>query len=171
MAPGKYSLADTVIKGQIHDLEIGEVVVNSTLCEAIFQLSRIIAEYNSSLPAPRQHSSVLTRLASLREKPPITPFKEIKGSGRLTWHTARLGDQILAAAYKIEGRKITRRDLLRHLASDIRTVSAVAGLLETAMQECDHRTVSTNLRATIRHRRQCLARVRDQIAKADENRT
>jgi hypothetical protein len=98
MAPGKYSLADTVARGQIHDLEIGDVVVNSTLCEAIFRLNSIIAEYNSSLPAPRPHSFVLTRLAFLREKPPITPFKEIKGSGRLTWHRARLGDQTLAVA-------------------------------------------------------------------------
>lgn len=133
MAPGNYSLVDTVIRGQI-----GEVVVNSTLCEAIFRLNGIIAEYNSSLPIPRWHSSLLTRLASLREKPPITPFKEIKGSGRLTWHIARQGDQILAVAYKIEGRKITRRDLLCHLASDIRTVSAVARVLETAMQDYDH---------------------------------
>jgi hypothetical protein len=98
MAPDKYSLADTVARGQIHDLEIGDVVVNSTLCEAIFRLNSIIAEYNSSLPAPRRHSFVLTRLSFLREKPPITPFKEIKGSGRLTWHRARLGDQTLAVA-------------------------------------------------------------------------
>jgi hypothetical protein len=169
MTPGKYSLADTTFRSRDHDLEINEVVVNSTVYETIFRVNRIITEYNGSLPAPRRHSSVLTRLASLREKPILTPFKEIKGSGRLTRHIAKLDDKILAVAYKVEGRKITRRDLLRHLASDIRTLNAVARVLESAMQDCDHRNVPANVRDIVNKRRPSLVKIRDQIAQADND--
>lgn len=171
MTPGKYAVSDTNTNGQSHDLQIDEVVVNAALYETIFRLNRIIAEYNSSLSAPRRHSSMLTRLGSLREKPGSTPFKEIKGSGRLTRNLARLNHQTLAVAYKVEGRNITRRDLLRHLASDIRTVSAVARVLEATMQEYDHREVSPKVRDAIKQRRQSLGKIRDQIAVADDTRT
>ena len=171
MTPGKYSLADTTRRGRIRDLEINEIVINSMVYEAIFRLNRIIAEYNSSLSAPRRHSSVLTRLAALREKPEIIPLKEIKGSGRLTQNVATLNGQVLAVAYKVEGRNITRRDLLRHLASDVRTVGAVARVLDSAMQECNHRNLSTDVRNILRQRRQSLVKIRDQIARADDDRT
>jgi hypothetical protein len=170
MTPGKYSLADITFRSQNHLLEIDEVVVNATVSETIFRLNRIISEYNASLPAPRWHSSVLTILASIREKPSMTPFKEIKGSGRLTRHVAKLDGQILAVAYKVEGRKITRRDLLRHLASDIRTLVAVARVLESAMQDHNHRNLPANVRDIVNKRRPSLVRIRDQIAQADDDR-
>lgn len=171
MSPGRYSVADTNVRSRTDDLDINEDVVNSTLCEAIFRLNRIIAEYNSYMSAPRRPNSMLTRLASLREKPEATLFKEIKGSGRLTRNVAKLNDQILAIAYKVEGRKITRRDLLRHLVSDLRTVTAAARILETAMQDYDHRNATTNVRNMIKQRRQSLVKIRDQIAQADDSKT
>jgi hypothetical protein len=170
MSPGRYSVADTNVRARTDDLDINEDV-NLTLCEAIFRLNRIIAEYNSYMSPPRRPNSMLTRLASLREKPEATFFKEIRGSGRLTRNVAKLDDQILVIAYKVEGRKITPRDLLRHLVSDLRTVTAVARILETAMQDYDHRNAAPNVRKMIKQRRQSLVKIRDQIAQADDSKT
>jgi hypothetical protein len=170
MTPGTYSLADNTFRSHNHGLEIDEVVVNATVYDTIFRLNRIIAEYNGSLPAPRRHSSVLTMLASYREKPRMTPFKEIKGSGRLTRHIAKLDGQILAVAYKVEGRKITRRDLLRHLASDIGTLNAVARVLESVMQDHNRRSLPAKVRDIVNKRRPSLVKIRDQIAQADNDR-
>lgn len=171
MTPGQYTLTETIGRRRCNDLEINEVVVNSVLYEVIFRLNRIITEYNSYLPTPRRRSSVLTRLSSLREKPDTAPFKDIKGSGRLTRNLAKLGGHILAVAYKIEGRKITRRDLLRHLACDIRTVSAVARALEAAMQDYDQRNVSDSIRQMVSQRLGSLAKIRERIGQADDSRT
>jgi hypothetical protein len=171
MTPGKYSLTEATARERCSDLQINELVVNSVLYEAIFRLNRIITEYNSYLVLPRRRSSMIAKLSSLREKPGSTPLKEIKGSGRLTRNMARLNDQILAVAYKIEGRKITRRDLLRHLACDIRTVSAVARALATAMQDHDQRDISDNVRKMVNLRRGSLDKIREQIAQADDQRT
>ncbi len=170
MTPGKCCLTDTVVRGQIQDLDIKEEVVNSTVYDAISRLNRVITEYNSCLSAPRRHNSVLARLAALREKQDMTPLKEIKGSGRLTRNFATLNNQILAVAYKIEGRKITRRDLLRHLASDSKTVSAVARTLEAVLEDLGDRNISVNVERLINQRRKALAKVQDKISQAEHTR-
>lgn len=170
MTPGTYSLLETVATRGAHDFEIDEIVVNETLYEAIFQLNRIIIEYNSSLSVSRRHSPMLVWLTALREKVDITPFKEIKGSGRLTRHIARLDKQIIAVAYKVEGRRITRQDLLRHFISDINTVNAVARALERLIQDYDRRTVSSSLGQKLSQRRQSLAKIRNQVAQAGDSR-
>lgn len=170
MTPGKCPLTDTVVRGQIQDLDIDEEVVNATVYDAIFRLNRIIGEYNGSLSAPRRQNSVLARFAAFREKPDMTSLKEVKGSGRLTRNVAKMNNQVLAIAYKIEGRKITRRDLLRHLASDIKTVSAVARILESLLEDLEDRNVSTKVEGLIHQRRQALARIQDKISQAEETR-
>lgn len=170
MTPGKCCLTDTIVRGQIQDLDIKEEVVNSTVYDAIFRLNRIITEYNSSLSAPRRHNSVLARFAALREKQDMTPLKEIKGSGRLTRNVATLNNQVLAVAYKVEGRKITRRDLLRHLASDTKTVGVVARVLEAVLEDLGDRNVSTNVEGLINQRRKALARVQNKISQAEDTR-
>lgn len=171
MNAGHYSMVDTLVRGRNCDLEINEVVINTTLYEAIFRLNRLIGDYNSYLSVPRRQSSMLSRLSSLREKPEMASFKEIKGCGRLTQNVAKLDDHILAVAYKVEGRKITCRDLLRHLASDIRTVSTVVRVLEAAIRDYQDRNDSRDIRDKINRHRRSLARIREQIAQAQDSRT
>jgi hypothetical protein len=171
ITPGKYPLIKNTARGRSPDLETTENVVNSALYEAIFRLNRIIAEYNSYQPVLGRRGSVLTRLSFSRDKSEDTHLKEIKGSGRLTSNIAKLIDQILAIAYKVEGRKITRRDLLRNLASDIRTVNAVTRVLGAAMQCCDNWNATERVRQMVNQRRRSLIRIREYIAQAEDNKT
>jgi hypothetical protein len=96
-------------------------------------------------------------------------FSAVKGSGRLTYNLARLNEQILAAAYKVDGRKITRRDLIRNLASDLGKVGATIHVVETAMLDFDSRGVSGDVRQHIHFLRQTLAEIKVQVAQAEQN--
>ena len=166
---GRYSIVESE-GGRTFDLEVIEEVVNRVLYEAIRQMNNIIHQLNSHLASPRR-TTVLARMASMRvsggRSREATSFGEIKGSGRLTLHWAGLNEQYLAVAYKVEGRKITRRDLSRNLASDLGKMNATMHLLETTMQDLHSRGVSGEVRQNIHSLRQRLAEIRMQVAQAE----
>jgi hypothetical protein len=174
MTRGRYSITQAEGVARTFDLEVTEEVVNKTLYDAIHKLNNIIDQLNTYLATPRR-KNVLTRMQSMRlsnnnnSHRETNSFSAVKGSGRLTHHLARLNEQILAAAYKVDGRKITRRDLIRNLASDLGKVGATIHVVETAMLDFDSRGVSGDVRQHIHFLRQTLAEIKVQVAQAEQN--
>jgi hypothetical protein len=174
MTRGRYSITEAEGGARTFDLEVTEEVVNKTLYDAIHKLNNIIDQLNSYLATPRR-KNVLTRMQSMRLSSNNNPHRDtnsflaVKGSGRLTYNLARLNEQILAAAYKVDGRKITRRDLVRNLASDLGKVGATIHIVETAMLDFDSRGVSGDVRQHIHLLRQTLAEIKGQVGQAEQN--
>lgn len=86
---------------------------------------------------PRRTSS-LRRLRSRRLTADMKIFDECQISGRITKHTAILANDILATAYKLDGRKLFIRDAVSIMASDILEIESVVKYYEERMQEHVH---------------------------------
>lgn len=174
MTRGRYSITQAEAVARTFDLEVTEEVVNKNLFDAIHKLNNLIDQLNSYLATPRR-ANMLTRMSSIRlnkdnhSHRTTSHFSAVKGSGRLTYNLARLNEQVLAAAYKVDGRKISRRDLIRNLASDLGKVSATIHVVETAMLSFDSRGVSGDVRQHINFLRQTLAEINVQVAQAEQN--
>jgi hypothetical protein len=173
MTRGRYSITQAELVARAFDLEVTEEVVNKTLFDAIYKLNNIIDQLNSYLASPRRQN-MLSRMSSMRlsrdnhSHRTTNSFSPVKSSGRLTYNLARLNEQVLAAAYKVDGRKISRRDLIRNLASDLGKVGATIHVVETAMQSYDSRFVSGDVRQHINFLRQTLAEINVQVAQAEQ---
>lgn len=141
MTPGRYSLTEADYNRRTLDLDISEIVISEPLHKAITKLNSTLAIINGFLASPRR-KDVLRRISSIRRqsnggaRDQLTPFPEIKASGRLTYHAAQVGDNTLAEAYKIDGRKITRRDLIRNMVSDLRKLRVSLRLLRCPYLVC-----------------------------------
>ena len=174
MTAGKYSVTEADGSFRIFDLDITEQLINGSLCDAITQLNEVIGKLNHYLASPRRRD-VLTRMRSIRTISDryhgTKPFPEVKSSGRLTHHFAVLNQETLAVAYKVEGRKITRQDLIRNLSSDLRKVRQTVHRIEATMQDFDVRGIDGETRQKINALRQLLAGVQAKVALAEENKT
>lgn len=175
MTRGRYSITEAEGVGRTFDLEVTEEVVNKTLYDAIHKLNNVIDQFNSYLATPRR-KKLLERMPSMRltnnnsnSNRETNSFSPVKGSGRLTYNLARFNDQFLAAAYKVDGRKITRRDLVRNLASDLGKVGATMHIVETAMLDFDSRGVSGDVRQHMHALRQTLADIHVLAQQAEQN--
>jgi hypothetical protein len=119
----------------------------------------------------------LTRISSIRRqstgagRDQHTPFPEIKASGRLTFHAAQLGENVLAEAYKIDGRKITRRDLIRNLASDLRKLRTTIYNVELAMQDFEGRRIASDVRQNLPGLRKALVEISALATQAEQNKS
>jgi len=159
MVKGKYSVTDASSGNRTLDLEISEEYINETLYDAILNMNRLINSLNGHLASHRP-KNVIKALATMRiagdRFNPTNPFPDVKGSGRLSRHMASLNGECLAVAYKVEGKKVTRRDLIRNLSGDIRKLTAVIQAIDQAMQELDNRGAGGEVRSNIRKLRQDL---------------
>ena len=159
MVRGKYSVTDANSGSRTSDLEISEEYINEHLYDAILNLNRLINTLNGHLASHRP-KNVIKYLANMRiagdRFNPTNPFPDFKGSGRLSRHVASLNGGCLAVAYKVEGKKVTRRDLIRNLSGDIRKATAAIHAIDQAMQELDNRGVNGEVRSNIRKLRQDL---------------
>jgi len=197
MTPGKYSVTEAADganatttghnSGRTFDLEITEFVATDALSKAIQRLNSVVGALNPFIASSRRRSNVLQRFGSIRkgsvfssnsesgdsshQQDSVQPFPEIKGSGRLTSHTAILHDQHLAMAYKIDGRKIGRRDLIRNLASDLRKLHSTVRAVDLAMAEfvAGRRTsLGPEFRQKLHQLQQTLGEIRGLIEQAEE---
>jgi len=198
MTPGKYSVTEAADSanttttgnnsGRTFDLEITEFVATDALSKAIQRLNSVVGALNPFIASSRRRSNVLQRIGSIRgssifssnsgssdgphqQQDSIQPFLEIKGSGRLTSHTAILHDQHLAMAFKIDGRKIGRRDLIRNLASDLRKLRSTMHAIDLAMADfaAGRRTsLGPELRQKLQQLQQTLGEIRGLIVQAEE---
>lgn len=176
MTPGRYSLTEVERTQRTFDLDISEVVISDPLHRAITRLNSTLVVINGFLAAPRR-KDVLARISSIRRqstgagRDQHTPFPEIKASGRLTYHAAQLGENILAEAYKVDGRKITRRDLIRNLASDLRKLRTTIHNVELAMQDFEGRRIASDVRSNLPGLRKALVEVSALATQAEQNKS
>ncbi|KAI9892058.1 MAG: hypothetical protein M1814_001763 [Vezdaea aestivalis] len=125
---GQYITTEAKQNGRGLDLEINETVVNDPLYQAarsINSITRLLKSYASDLT--RRKSLTFRRI----KKDEDAFRREVQCSGRLTCSTASFQGKHLATAYKNEGRKITRNDLVRTFHHDTQQIrSAVHSLGE-----------------------------------------
>ncbi|KAK5063012.1 hypothetical protein LTR84_005088 [Exophiala bonariae] len=174
MVPGRYALTEAVPEGRHFDLDITEVQVNEPLYRAIWEVNSILTTVKGILPA-RRRSGIVDRLAAIlgsggNKNSEGASLPEVKGSGRLTYHAATLNGQMLAVAYKVEGRKITRRELVRHIASDLGKMMATMDAIETAVQQAsEEKKKDDRIRQTVHSLRTALGSVGQLYRSAEEN--
>ena len=143
LTPGSYTITESRPEGQSFDLEIIETTINADLSKAIDGTNTLVHMWNSWLTAPRRNGTLKDRL--LRRNPNEFSFlNEFKGSGRLTKNIARLNQDILAASYKANGRKLTRTDC-------VRTIGRGIGELRAVVQHIERRMAVSDLRHLIGH--------------------
>lgn len=183
MVPRRFALTEALPEGRHFDLDITEVHVNEPLYRAIWEVNSILALVKGILPArPRfgisdklvailgDRLTLSRRLSGASRNNEGAPLPEVKGSGRLTYHVATLNGQMLAVAYKVEGRKITRRELVRHLASDLSKMMATMDAIETTVQQAfEEKKMDDRIRQTVHKLRAALGSVWRLYRLAEEN--
>lgn len=169
MTKGKYSVTQVEGGCRTFDLDITETVVSDQVARAISRMNQTLTVLNGFLAAPRRREGLGRVVLRRDRRPELMPFADIKGSGRLTMHQANLNDQVLAIAYKVEGRKITRRDLLRNLGSDLRKLRSMLHHVETSMMAFfEGRRIAGDMRQNLNSLRQSLSEVADLVARAED---
>ena len=132
MSTGKYIMVDARQNSRKHYLEIKELHVNSQVDAAIAKCNLIIDQWNKWLAAPRHR---LTKLLPSKKHLESAMLNNLSGTGRMTLHLAQLNQDVLTVAYKVEGRKVTRRDAWRNMHSAIRSVRVVQQDLESRSRD------------------------------------
>lgn len=183
MSPRRYAVIEATEEGRSFDLDITDVHVNEPLYRAIWKVNSVLTVVKGILPARPRHNMSTRLNNALSDRLALSrrtsrgartdePFllSEIKGSGRLTYHVATLNGEMLAVSYKVEGRKITRRELIRHLASDLGVMrAAIEDIATTVRQAFGDRRVDERTRQSIQWVRTVLAEVEGLYRQAEEN--
>ena len=139
VSQGIYSIQEAGPNPHNHTLIIDESQINGDLYEAIRKTNVIVQKFNSLLATPRakDRMAVLWRRGSVMR--PVF-LSEFKGSGRLFRSVARLDqpiNTILAVAYKVEGKKLTRTDSIRNMARDIGNLTIYLSHIEHRLSEVE----------------------------------
>ncbi|KAL6247167.1 hypothetical protein RBB50_005510 [Rhinocladiella similis] len=183
MTPRRYAVVEATPEGRSFNLDITDVQVNEPLYRAIWEINTTLNVVKSILPARPKHTMSARLNNIIGERLPISRrlsrggssteqslLPEIKGSGRLTYHVASLNEHMLAVTYKVEGRKITRRELVRHLASDLSKMRAAIEAIEiTVQQTFDEKRLDERIRQTVHGIRARLLAVWRLYRLAEEN--
>jgi hypothetical protein len=112
--------------------------LNEATRAAVKAINPIIKLANSWLATPIRRRSTLGRIPGIRSSKPrleLHMLNECRTSGRLTKHTAMLGQSMLAVAYKLEGRKITLSDAVGIMAQDNREIQGVVDYYEDRIRD------------------------------------
>jgi hypothetical protein len=152
LTPGAYSLKEAADNGRHYDLVITEVQLNAELYEAIRQTNDIVRRINLWISQKKSLKQMLRRPQS-----EMTFLQECKGSGRVTKSTARLNQDILAVAYKVEGRKITTRDSMRTMLNDIREMRILIDQISRKANDIGNTQEKQTLRVALENVRQHIA--------------
>jgi len=93
-------------------------------------------------------SSIVRRFSTKRKSTELVLQKEMTGTGRLTQNRALLNGDLLAVAYKLEGRKIYQKDAIRVIGQWEREITAVVKHIVRGMNDLvDYRLGNTDKRA------------------------
>lgn len=157
MNTGTYNARQARLNGRLFDLEIEEVVLNDSMNEAIAILNGVIRRVNWWLTSTKNGrgaaGAIVRRLTKTarKEKPvELVLTEEQFGPGRLTKNRALLNQDIVAIAYKLEGRKITKKDTIRIMATHNRNIRAVVRHFERGMDGLEYKLDSKE-RKTIKN--------------------
>ncbi|KAI9774146.1 MAG: hypothetical protein M1840_005239 [Geoglossum simile] len=169
MVSGRYVVYPAERKAQSSILEISEEQVNGSLYEAIRITNSILRTLASYFASPQRRG--LLRIRSAQQSDSI--FQDIKGSGRLTRCKATLGDEILSVSYRVEGRNITKKDLLRLMNGNHRTLKLTIKSIESKIDDIRYRRIGgllgRELNENIARLKKDLEQVKDRVLDAEEN--
>ena len=165
MTPGSYPVQETTERKRCFDLVIRETQLNGELYQAIKMINEIVQRVNQWLANPRRSGNMVSKIVRKRSDP--QPFlNDVRGSGRLVKVFAVLDQATLAVAYKVEGRKVSRMDVVQNMARDIRQLQAVISRIEQRGDMADHSFFSGEKREL----KQSLDQVKAQISLAEHSR-
>jgi len=154
MNAGTFNTRQARMNGRHYDLDIEEVVLNDSMNEAISILNGVIRRVNWWLTSTRNDkgaAGAIVRRLTRKDKPvELVLAEEQLGPGRLTKNRALLNQDILATAYKLEGRKITKKDTIRIMATHNRNIRAMVRHFERGMNGLEYKLDGTE-RKTIRN--------------------
>jgi hypothetical protein len=177
MNPGRYRLSKIDAQQQKVELDISEIVVSDSLHAAITRLNSTLGSINGFLEASRPPLPIVRRFSLLIKrgrdigKEQKLSIPGIRAAGTLTYHEASVNGTILAVAYKIDGRKITRSDLIRNLASDLRKLGTTINNVETIVRAFEGRRASDRLRKSLPGLRSTLDEIAVQATQAEHIKT
>jgi len=135
LTEGLYSVQPVQPDARRIDLIIKEERLNNATREAIRIINPIIRRVNQWFTAPKRTNSRFGRLRSRRQASDILILDEVQISGRITKHMAILGQDVLATAYKLDGRKLFIRDAIGIMGHDILSIDTIVRHYETHMRE------------------------------------
>jgi hypothetical protein len=133
LASGSYGVVEAGPNGHNYDLIVTEHLINAELHEATRKTNGIVRSLNFHTASGKKGFKDRFLGPIGRRVSDIVFFHECRGSGRITMSTATLNQAILAKAYKVEGRKIPRRDAMRTMERDIREINHLLGQIERRM--------------------------------------
>jgi hypothetical protein len=123
LTPGKYNVQEASPGSQNYDLVITEYYINADLNETIRKSNALVRKFNNLLTTFIR-KGFRDKLLSHKNHE-IAPLNECESSGRITKSVVELNKEILAVAYKLEGRNITTRDTMSTMAQDIREIKSI----------------------------------------------
>lgn len=164
LTPGTYTVNEAGPGGKRFDLIIEEYPINGDLHDAIKNINIIIHQLNAHLANPRKYGTIKGRI--LGRSMSESFLNEFKGSGKLTKNIARLNNDILATAYKVEGRKFTRTDSVRNMTRDLQQLQHLIKYIERRTTDLDYRPSNDHKQSL----KQALESVKDLVGRADVTR-
>ncbi|MCJ1358331.1 MAG: hypothetical protein MMC33_008330 [Icmadophila ericetorum] len=123
---------EAISSSRTYNLEIDEQDLNAELKEPTRSVNSITRKINEALASTRKRGFKFGRKSS---DPGF--LDEYQGQGRLTRCQALLNQDIIASAYKVDGRKIPKHDALRILGQDICSLQSVLGFIEVTINNLD----------------------------------
>jgi hypothetical protein len=176
MTPGKYSVSEATQGGRSFDLDISDVWVNQSLFRAIAEINAILGLVKSIIPS-KPKGEIVRRMGKFLQtgqfrsdnKYDDTALPEIKGCGRLTYHVAKLNGHDLALTCKVDGRKISRRELIRLLNADFTRIDGTKKAIELSMQAAfDGKKVDEYVHRTVHRLRDVMGKIEGMRAAAEQ---
>jgi hypothetical protein len=169
MVPGRYSVTEANTAGRPLELLISEEYVNGPLNDAIRKTNQLVRQLNNFVAGPRRRS--ITRVFRGERERDERFLKEVKSSGKLTRNKATLNEEIVSVAYKIEGRSIRRKDLLRSMSTDMSALIRVKQIMndKIALVDSSRSAFPSDVRERVAELKHCLVGIDDLIAEASQN--
>lgn len=183
MVFGEYSVTEAAGPKRTCDLSISEIFVNDYLNKAIQRTNHVLGIVNSYFATvkPQQRKLVkgdaLVRRLSRKFEELNLPimstktkrYPDIASCGRLTTHEAKLNGKLLAVAYKVEGKKIARRDLIRNMATDLRKVRTTLHHIDIEVQRYSGKKKNEATKQTIVSLQKELPAIHQCLGYAEQN--
>jgi len=130
LIPGVYNIQDTHQDGRSYDLEVYENVLNDHVVAATVLLNDVIRRAVLLAAASQNKRSItsIRRALSVRNlAAELALNNEVRGPGRLTRNIAIVSKDTLAISYKLDGRKVSRKDAVRNIAQTSNIIAKHAG--------------------------------------------
>jgi hypothetical protein len=142
MTPGRYSVTEAAQGGRSFNLDVTDIWVNQPLFRAITEINSILGLVKSIIPTTpknqlvRRMGTFLSTGAfrSDSRKYDDASMPALRGCGRLTYHAGTLNGHFVAMTYKVDGRKISRQELIRLFYNDNNKMEATIKLIEATVQ-------------------------------------